>query len=92
VSRVCEDSLRASVLISWDKQFVDGTDTLGNGDMRKHGIGITPHNSPKPRTGVGRAIMLPALKLSLDGFQLRDHPLVCRDPPDDECSITDALP
>jgi hypothetical protein len=32
--------------------------------------------------------MLPALKLSLDGFQLRDHPLVRRDPPDDECSIT----
>jgi hypothetical protein len=36
--------------------------------------------------------MLPALKLSLDGFQLRDHPLLRRDPPDDEGSITDALP
>jgi hypothetical protein len=36
--------------------------------------------------------MLQALKLSLDVFQLRDHPLLPRDPPDDECSITDALP
>jgi len=36
--------------------------------------------------------MLPALKLSLDGFQLRDHSLFRRDPPDDERSITDALP
>ena len=40
----------------------------------------------------GRTIMLPALKLSLDGFQLRDHPLLRRDPPDDEGSVTDALP
>ena len=53
---------------------------------------ITQHNSPKPCTDRGRTIMLPALKLSLDGFQLRDHPLLRRDPPDDECSITDALP
>jgi hypothetical protein len=36
--------------------------------------------------------MLPSLKLSLDGFQLRDHPLLRRDPPDDERSITDTLP
>ena len=53
---------------------------------------ITQHNRPKPCTDRGRAIMLPALKLSLDGFQLRDHPLLRRDPPDDEGSITDALP
>jgi hypothetical protein len=53
---------------------------------------ITQHNSAKPCTDCGRAIMLPALKLSLDGFQLRDHPLLRRDPPDDECSITDAPP
>ena len=53
---------------------------------------ITQHNSAKPCTDCGRAIMLPALKLSLDGFQLRDHPLLRRDSPDDECSITDALP
>ena len=53
---------------------------------------ITQHNSAKPCTDCGRAIMLPALKLSLDGFQLRDHPLLRRDPPDDEGSIPDALP
>ena len=53
---------------------------------------IAQHNSPKPWTDRGRPIMLAALKLSLDGFQLRDHPLLRRDPPDDEGSITDALP
>jgi hypothetical protein len=53
---------------------------------------ITQHNFPKPCTDVGRAMMLPALKLSLDGFQLRDHPLLRRNPPDDEGSIADALP
>lgn len=31
-------------------------------------------------------MMLPALKLSLDGFQLRDHSLLSRDPPDGERS------
>jgi len=36
--------------------------------------------------------MPPALKLSLDGFELRHHPLLRRDPPDDEGSVTDALP
>ena len=53
---------------------------------------VAQHNRPKPCTDRGRAIVLPALKLSLDGFQLRDHPLLRRDPPDDEGSITDALP
>jgi hypothetical protein len=28
--------------------------------------------------------MLPALKLGLDGFQLRNHPLLRSDPPDGE--------
>jgi hypothetical protein len=32
-------------------------------------------------------MMLPALKLSLHGFQLRDHPLLRRDSPDDESSV-----
>src|ERR1700750_2427888 len=50
------------------------------------------HNSPTPCTRCARPIMLRALKLSLDGFQLRDHPLLRRDPPDDEGSITNALP
>ena len=53
---------------------------------------VAQHNSPKPCTDCGRTIMLPALKLSLDGFQLRDHPPLRRDPPDDEGSVTDALP
>jgi hypothetical protein len=30
--------------------------------------------------------MLPALKFRLDGFQLRDHPLLGRNPPDGESS------
>jgi hypothetical protein len=47
---------------------------------------ITQHNLPKPRTDLGRTVMLPALKFSLNGFQLRDHPLLSRDPPDGECS------
>jgi len=34
---------------------------------------ITQHNLPEPRTDFGHAIMHPALKLSLDGFELRDH-------------------
>ena len=40
----------------------------------------------------GRAIMLPALKLSLDRFELRHHPLLRRDPPDGEGSLLVALP
>ena len=48
---------------------------------------VTQHDRPKPCTDRGRTIMLPALKLSLDGFQLRDHPLLRRDPPDDERSV-----
>src|SRR5262245_2984840 len=48
---------------------------------------VSQHNLPKPYTDFGRAMMLPALKLSLNGFQLRDHPLLRRDPPDDESSV-----
>ena len=45
---------------------------------------VAQHNLPKPCADLGRTMMLPALKLSLDGFELRDHPLLRRDPPDDE--------
>jgi hypothetical protein len=45
---------------------------------------VTQHNLAKPCTDVGHAMMLPALKLSLNGFGLRGHPLLRRDPPDDE--------
>jgi hypothetical protein len=53
---------------------------------------VAQHNFPEPCTDLGRALMLPALKLGLEGFELRDHPLLRRDPPDDKGSITDALP
>jgi hypothetical protein len=36
--------------------------------------------------------MLPALKLSLNGFKLRDHPLLRRNPPNDESSAAVELP
>jgi hypothetical protein len=48
---------------------------------------VSQHNLPKPGTDVARTMMLPALKLSLHGFQLRDHPLLRRNPPDDESSV-----
>src|SRR5262249_36000501 len=41
---------------------------------------------PKPCADLDRAMMLPELKFSLDGFELRDHPLLRRDPPNDEWS------
>ena len=47
---------------------------------------ISQHNFPKPCTDLGRAMMLPALKLRLNGFELRHHALLRRDPPDDEGS------
>src|SRR5437867_12687965 len=53
---------------------------------------VAQHNLAKPGTDLGRAMMLPALKLSLDGFQLRDHSLLRRNPPDDESSVALALP
>jgi len=37
-------------------------------------------------------MLLPALKLSLNGFQLRDHSLLRRNPPDDESFVAVALP
>ena len=48
---------------------------------------VALYNLPKPCTDCGCAMVLPALKLSLNGFELRDHPLLRRDPPDDEGSI-----
>jgi hypothetical protein len=37
---------------------------------------IAQHNLAKPCTDLGRTMMLPALKLGLDGFELRDHSLL----------------
>jgi hypothetical protein len=53
---------------------------------------VSQHNFPKPGTDLGRAMMLPALKLSLNGFKLRDHPLLRRNPPNDESSAAVELP
>ena len=53
---------------------------------------ITQHDLPEPRTDVGHAIVHPALKLSLDGFELRDPSLLRSDPPYGEGSALVALP
>jgi len=37
-------------------------------------------------------MMLPALQLSLNGIQLRDHSLLRRNPPDDESFVAVTLP
>ena len=47
---------------------------------------VPPDNLPKPRTNLDRTMMLPESKLGLDGFELRDPPLLRRNPPDDEWS------
>jgi hypothetical protein len=53
---------------------------------------VSQHNLAKPCTDLGRTMMLVALKLRLDGFELRDHSLLRRNPPDDESSVAAALP
>ena len=53
---------------------------------------VAKHNLAEPYTNFGRAMMLPTLKLSPDGFELRGHPPLRRNPPDDESSVTVALP
>ena len=53
---------------------------------------VAGNNLSKPYTGLTGAIMLPALKLSLDGFQLRNHSLLRCDSPDGEGLVLVALP
>jgi hypothetical protein len=53
---------------------------------------ITQHDLPEPHTDFGHALMHPALKLSLDGFELRDHSLLRSDPPYGEGPALVALP
>ena len=53
---------------------------------------VAQHNLAKPCTDRGRTMMLSALKLGLDGFELRNHSLLRRNPPDDESFVADALP
>ena len=53
---------------------------------------ITQHNLPEPSTDIGHAIMHPASKLNLDGFEFRNHSLLRSDPPYGEGSALVAFP
>ena len=53
---------------------------------------IAQHNLPEPCSDRGHAFMHPALKLSLDGFEFRNHSLLRSDPPYGEGSALVALP
>jgi hypothetical protein len=53
---------------------------------------ISQHNLPEPSTDLGHAMMHPALKLNLDGFEFRNHSLLRSDPPYGEGSALVALP
>src|SRR5260370_32030765 len=53
---------------------------------------VAQHDLPKPSTDFGHAIMPPALKLGLDGFELRNHSLFRSDPTYGEGSALVALP
>src|SRR3981189_1511064 len=53
---------------------------------------VAQHDLPKPSTDFGHAIMPPALKLDLDGLELRNHSLFRSDPTYGEGSALVALP
>jgi hypothetical protein len=53
---------------------------------------IAGNDAPKPYTDLTGAIVLTALKLSLDGFELCSHALFRSDPPDGERPGLVALP
>jgi hypothetical protein len=53
---------------------------------------ISQNNLPEPCTDLDHAIMHPALKLNLDGFEFRNHSLLRSDPPYGEGSALVALP
>jgi hypothetical protein len=53
---------------------------------------VPQHNLLEPRTDFGHTIMHPAVKLRLDGFELRNHSLFRSDPPYGEGSALVALP
>ena len=63
--------------ISEDAQLID---VAGDGMV----LVVAGDHLPKPYTDLTGAIVLAALKLSLDGFQLRNHALLRSDPPDGE--------
>ena len=53
---------------------------------------VAGDNTPKPHTDLTGTIMLTALKLDLDGFELRNHAFLRSDPPDGEGLGLVALP
>ena len=55
-------------------------------DISRNGVVlvVAVNDLPKPCTDLTDTIMLPAEKLCLDGFQLRNHSLFRRNPPDGE--------
>ena len=53
---------------------------------------VAEYDLMEPCTNLGGAIVHPALKLALDGFELRLHPLFRCDPPDGEGSGLVPLP
>src|SRR5712672_2699928 len=53
---------------------------------------VAQHDLPKPSTDFGHAIMPSALKLDLDGLELRNHSLFRSDPTYGEGSALVALP
>jgi hypothetical protein len=53
---------------------------------------IAQHNLSEPSTDIGHAIMHPASKLNLDGFEFRNHSLLRSDSPYGEGSALVALP
>jgi hypothetical protein len=53
---------------------------------------ITHDNLPKPFADLATTVMLPALKLGLNGFELRNHPLGRRDSADGKGSATPEMP
>ena len=53
---------------------------------------VAGDNTPKPYTDLTGANMLTALKLGLDGFELRNHAFLRSDPPDGERLGLVALP
>ena len=52
---------------------------------------ITDENLPEPFSDIGGAMVLPALKLGLNGFELRCHPLCRRYAPDIEGSAASEM-
>jgi hypothetical protein len=47
---------------------------------------------PKPFADLARTVVLPVLKLGLNGFELRNHPLRRRNSPDSKGPTTPKMP